>query len=133
MQSRKLGQSGPIMCAYTTHEYEDRKSSKYRPVLPKKPMRLSLHRAASLQSVESAPLTSFNCYNTYVPSKKPKKRNYCGDIPHQRTHFVEMRMQPKELLQSPVRTPSRAESCPSSVKWNSSKPRPLFTQITMEK
>lgn len=48
-----------------------------KPIPPKKPARLSLQRAASLQSVNS--IASIMTHNSDSQTKKPIKRNYKGD------------------------------------------------------
>jgi len=55
--------------------------AKTRPAPPKKPLRLSLHRAASLQSVESAPPAT----PQHDVTRKPTKRNHRGDPPTEKT------------------------------------------------
>ncbi|EFN86694.1 hypothetical protein EAI_12248 [Harpegnathos saltator] len=114
--------------------------AKTRPAPPKKPLRLSLHRAASLQSVESAPPTAVH----HETPRKPTKRNHRGDPPSEKS------MRPLEANgdansssqesshlssppQPPPRTPSRAESCQSALRWPSPKPRPHLTSVPMEK
>lgn len=57
------------------HMYE---ASKPRPTPPKKPIRLSLQRAQSLQSVETPPVTPGGSPNKNE-SRKPLKRNYKGE------------------------------------------------------
>ncbi|KAI5694987.1 hypothetical protein M8J76_006428 [Diaphorina citri] len=51
--------------------------SRSKPIPPKKPARLSLQRAASLQSVNS--IASVMTHNSDSQTKKPIKRNYKGD------------------------------------------------------
>lgn len=51
--------------------------SRTKPIPPKKPARLSLQRAASLQSVNS--IASVMTHNSDSQTKKPIKRNYKGD------------------------------------------------------
>ncbi|XP_046482182.1 uncharacterized protein sprt [Neodiprion pinetum] len=133
-QSRASEQSdGSVMCS-GSHE------SRTRPTPPKKPLRLSLHRAASLQSVESAPPTP-----QHEISRKPVKRNYRGDPPTglDRTEVYSERgnepLQPihpvagNQAPQPPPRTPSRAESCQSALRWPSPRPRPQLASVPMEK
>ncbi|XP_031787588.1 uncharacterized protein LOC100123965 isoform X2 [Nasonia vitripennis] len=136
-QSRASEHSEASTTAYSSQEYSS-SSNKSRPAPPKKPLRLSLHRAASLQSVESAPPTTSSSnhhhhqyhhhhhQDMYTPSKKPTKRNYRGDPPVNES-------QQQEAPQPPPRTPSRAESCQSALRWPSPKPRPHLTQLSMEK
>lgn len=137
-QSRASEHSEASTTAYSSQEYSS-SSNKSRPAPPKKPLRLSLHRAASLQSVESAPPTTsssnhhhhqsyhhHHLQDTYTPSKKPTKRNYRGDPPLNESQLL-------EAPQPPPRTPSRAESCQSALRWPSPKPRPHLTQLSMEK
>ncbi|OXU26984.1 hypothetical protein TSAR_009143, partial [Trichomalopsis sarcophagae] len=136
-QSRASEHSEASTTAYSSQEYSS-SSNKSRPAPPKKPLRLSLHRAASLQSVESAPPTTSSSnhhhhqyhyhhhQDVYTPSKKPTKRNYRGDLPINES-------QQQEAPQPPPRTPSRAESCQSALRWPSPKPRPHLTQLSMEK
>lgn len=111
--------------------------SKARPAPPKKPLRLSLHRAASLQSVESAPPSG-----AQEVLRKPTKRNYRGDPPTDRGSRSDIN---GELLlqtecnsnsnapQPPPRTPSRAESCQSALRWPSPKPRVQLSSVPVEK
>ncbi|XP_043272584.1 uncharacterized protein sprt isoform X2 [Venturia canescens] len=127
---------------YSCHEI----NSKIRPAPPKKPLRLSLHRAASLQSVESAPPTTPSHEN----SRKPMKRNYRGDPPtidkngrsdtelnnynnHNHNNHSNDMQSSLNPPQPPPRTPSRAESCQSALRWPSPKPRPHLTSVPMEK
>ena len=64
-------------------------SSTSRPVPPRKPLRLSLHRAASLQSVESAPPAAPAAPHSATngtaggaaADKKAPKRNHKGEAP----------------------------------------------------
>ncbi|XP_061929162.1 uncharacterized protein LOC107995393 isoform X3 [Apis cerana] len=111
--------------------------SKSRPAPPKKPLRLSLHRAASLQSVESAPPATL-----HDVVKKPIKRNHKSDpSPFEKTIRAESNGEANNQTeepysnasQPPPRTPSRAESCQSALRWPSPKPRPHLTSVTMEK
>nr|XP_034171164.1 uncharacterized protein LOC117600200 [Osmia lignaria] len=109
--------------------------TKSRPAPPKKPLRLSLHRAASLQSVESAPPTS-----VHDVTKKPTKRNHKGDPPEKSPRADkngETNGQTQDSQsnppQPPPRTPSRAESCQSALRWPSPKPRPHLASVPMEK
>lgn len=111
--------------------------SKSRPAPPKKPLRLSLHRAASLQSVESVPVTS-----SQDALRKPTKRNHRGDPPNDKSSRSENLDKNGDVCQSdlatcppqpPPRTPSRAESCQSALRWPSPKPRPHLTAMSMEK
>ncbi|XP_043577846.1 uncharacterized protein LOC122565688 isoform X2 [Bombus pyrosoma] len=111
------------------------KESKSRPAPPKKPLRLSLHRAASLQSVESAPPSAH-----HEIAKKPMKRSHKGDPPEKgiRTETngetnSQMQESHSNPPQPPPRTPSRAESCQSALRWPSPKPRPHLAPVTMEK
>ncbi|XP_020706640.1 uncharacterized protein LOC105683564 isoform X2 [Athalia rosae] len=130
-QSRTSEQSDASMM-YSSHE------ARTRPTPPKKPLRLSLHRAASLQSVESAPPTP-----QHEPSRKPVKRNYRGDPPHsleRESHSErndQIPVQPSQMTnqppQPPPRTPSRAESCQSALRWPSPRPRPQLASVPMEK
>ncbi|CAH0554495.1 unnamed protein product [Brassicogethes aeneus] len=53
---------------------------KSRPTPPKKPLRLSLHKTQSLQSVETPPQTPHDS-PTKHESRKSLKRNYRGEIP----------------------------------------------------
>ncbi|XP_066589035.1 uncharacterized protein sprt [Prorops nasuta] len=118
---------------FSSHE-----SAKIRPAPPKKPLRLSLHRAASLQSVESAPPIS-----THDVSRKPTKRNYRGETPTDKISRCEMNGDTRnhhsqqDLRQSPPqpppRAPSRAESCQSALRWPSPKPRSHLAPVPMEK
>ncbi|XP_071450822.1 uncharacterized protein sprt [Hetaerina americana] len=68
------------------------------PVPPKKPLRLSLPRATSLQSVESLPADT-----SLLATRKPTKRNHRGEPP---VLLV-------ETPQPPPRASSRADSCHS--------------------
>lgn len=111
--------------------------SKSRPAPPKKPLRLSLHRAASLQSVESAPPATL-----HDVVKKPIKRNHKSDpSPFEKTIRAESNGEANNQTEEPYsnasqlppRTPSRAESCQSALRWPSPKPRPHLTSVTMEK
>ncbi|XP_036146233.1 uncharacterized protein LOC105830436 [Monomorium pharaonis] len=111
--------------------------AKIRPAPPKKPLRLSLHRAASLQSVESAPPAA----PQHDVTRKPTKRNHRGDPPMEkipsRPPEVNGNANPQESQsgppQPPPRTPSRAESCQSALRWPSPKPRAHLTSVPMEK
>ncbi|XP_063973612.1 uncharacterized protein Sprt isoform X2 [Diachasmimorpha longicaudata] len=105
-----------------------------RPTPPKKPARLSLHRAASLQSVggttQSPPETQ----------KKPTKRNHRGDPPTEKVNSRSESSseatnghQSDQPPQPPPRTPSRAESCQSALRWPSPKPRPTLTSVPIDK
>lgn len=106
---------------------------KKRPAPPKKPLRLSLHRAASLQSIESAPPAAPE------PSRKPTKRNHRGDPPLDKNGRCEINIEANGYTndhqppQPPPRTPSRAESCQSALRWPSPKPRPHLASISMDK
>ncbi|XP_015595365.1 uncharacterized protein LOC107267778 isoform X2 [Cephus cinctus] len=110
--------------------------TKTRPAPPKKPLRLSLHRAASLQSVESAPPTS-----AHELPRKPTKRNYRGDPPLEKNSRGDGNSESSRQTDSgctnppqpPPRTPSRAESCQSALRWPSPKPRPHLAPVPMEK
>lgn len=98
------------------HNYHNGNSScteskPQRPTPPKKPLRLSLHRATSLQSVSAAPQTP----PAQPDYKKPTKRNHKGEAPLAPS-VVQMN---KEPPQPPPRTPSRAESCQSALRWPS--------------
>lgn len=96
---------------------------------------MSLHRAASLQSVESAPPSAH-----HEIAKKPMKRSHKGDPPEKgiRTETNgetnnQMQESHTNPPQPPPRTPSRAESCQSALRWPSPKPRPHLAPVTMEK
>lgn len=118
--------------AYSSQE------SKSRPAPPKKPLRLSLHRAASLQSVESAPPATLhdvvkksmkrNHKSDPSPLEKNIRAESNGDANNQTGESFSNASQPP-----PPRTPSRAESCQSALRWPSPKPRPHLTSVTMEK
>ncbi|XP_069688189.1 uncharacterized protein sprt [Periplaneta americana] len=82
-----------------------------RPTPPKKPLRLSLHRATSLQSVTATPQP----IDYSQGSKKPTKRNHKGEAPPAPV-VIQMSKDPP---QPPPRTPSRAESCQSALRWPS--------------
>jgi sulfur dioxygenase len=87
-------------------------SKPLRPTPPKKPLRLSLHRATSLQSVSTTPTPPAD----YVQgSKKPTKRNHKGEAPPTPI-VIQINKDPP---QPPPRTPSRAESCQSALRWPS--------------
>ncbi|XP_032676980.1 uncharacterized protein LOC116846796 isoform X1 [Odontomachus brunneus] len=114
--------------------------TKTRPAPPKKPLRLSLHRAASLQSVESAPPAAVH----HDTPRKPTKRNHRGDPPSEKNvRLLEINGDVNSSSQDPPhsnsppqpppRTPSRAESCQSALRWPSPKPRPHLTSVPMEK
>ncbi|XP_067208146.1 uncharacterized protein sprt isoform X3 [Linepithema humile] len=128
-QSR-VSENSEASMAYSCQE------TKTRPAPPKKPLRLSLHRAASLQSVESAPPTA----PQHDVTRKPTKRNHRGDPPMEKNvprremngdaSLQESHVSPP---QPPPRTPSRAESCQSALRWPSPKPRPHLTSVPMEK
>ncbi|XP_033357533.1 uncharacterized protein LOC117237560 isoform X1 [Bombus vosnesenskii] len=127
-QSR-ASENSDISVVYSSQE------SKSRPAPPKKPLRLSLHRAASLQSVESAPPSAH-----HEIAKKPMKRSHKGDPPEKgiRTETNgetsnQMQESHSNPPQPPPRTPSRAESCQSALRWPSPKPRPHLAPVTMEK
>lgn len=125
-QSR-ASENSDVSMVYSSQE------TKTRPAPPKKPLRLSLHRAASLQSVESAPPAAL-----HDVAKKPTKRNYRGDLPTEKSRLEnngDMNNQepPSNPPQPPPRTPSRAESCQSALRWPSPKPRPHLASVTMEK
>ncbi|XP_050577713.1 uncharacterized protein LOC126916223 isoform X2 [Bombus affinis] len=127
-QSR-ASENSDISIVYSSQE------SKSRPAPPKKPLRLSLHRAASLQSVESAPPSAH-----HEIAKKPMKRSHKGDPPEKgiRTETNgetnnQMQESHSNPPQPPPRTPSRAESCQSALRWPSPKPRPHLAPVTMEK
>ncbi|XP_011257543.1 uncharacterized protein LOC105252054 isoform X2 [Camponotus floridanus] len=133
-QSR-ASENSEVSTAYTSSQ-----ETKTRPAPPKKPLRLSLHRAASLQSVESAPPTALQ----HDMARKPTKRNHRGDPPveknisrHLETNGGDTNSHLQESLvnppQPPPRTPSRAESCQSALRWPSPKPRPHLTSVPMEK
>ncbi|PSN44426.1 hypothetical protein C0J52_16449 [Blattella germanica] len=85
-----------------------------RPTPPKKPLRLSLHRATSLQSVNATP-SAPPSPGEYMQqgSKKPIKRNHKGEAPPAPV------LMHKDPPQPPPRTPSRAESCQSALRWPS--------------
>ncbi|XP_015429670.1 PREDICTED: uncharacterized protein LOC107186341 [Dufourea novaeangliae] len=111
--------------------------TKSRPAPPKKPLRLSLHRAASLQSVESAPPAGHHDI-----TKKATKRNHKGESPSEKlgrgetseeTSSSQTQNSQYNPSQPSPRTPSRAESCQSALRWPSPKPRPHLTSVTMEK
>nr|XP_033329117.1 uncharacterized protein LOC117221889 isoform X1 [Megalopta genalis] len=110
--------------------------TKSRPAPPKKPLRLSLHRAASLQSVESAPPAAHHDI-----AKKATKRNHKGESPSEKNSRGNASEEPSNQIhesqynppQPPSRTPSRAESCQSALRWPSPKPRPHLAPVTMEK
>lgn len=131
-QSR-ASENSEVSTAYTSSQ-----ETKTRPAPPKKPLRLSLHRAASLQSVESAPPTALQ----HDMARKPTKRNHRGDPPveknisrHLETNGGDANLQESLVNppQPPPRTPSRAESCQSALRWPSPKPRPHLTSVPMEK
>ncbi|XP_011868813.1 PREDICTED: uncharacterized protein LOC105562516 [Vollenhovia emeryi] len=130
-QSR-ASENSEISVVYSSQE------AKTRPAPPKKPLRLSLHRAASLQSVESAPPAA----SQHDVARKPTKRNHRGDPPTEKTTSrpeangnVNSNSQESHASppQPPPRTPSRAESCQSALRWPSPKPRAHLTSIPMEK
>ncbi|XP_068969857.1 uncharacterized protein sprt isoform X1 [Bombus flavifrons] len=127
-QSR-ASENSDISVVYSSQE------SKSRPAPPKKPLRLSLHRAASLQSVESAPPSAH-----HEIAKKPMKRSHKGDPPEKGIRAEtngetnnQMQESHSNPPQPPPRTPSRAESCQSALRWPSPKPRPHLAPVTMEK
>lgn len=133
-QSRKSELSDASMMYSNSHE------ARTRPTPPKKPLRLSLHRAASLQSVESAPPTPQHDNL----ARKPIKRNYRGDPPlgleresvqhsNDRNDVLETSQTAIQAPQPPPRTPSRAESCQSALRWPSPRPRPQLASVPMEK
>ncbi|KAL0128890.1 hypothetical protein PUN28_003927 [Cardiocondyla obscurior] len=133
IQSRAL-ENSELSVVYTSQE------AKTRPAPPKKPLRLSLHRTASLQSVESAPPAALQ----HDVARKPTKRNHRGDPPMEKTtsrseingntnansNLQESHLSPP---QPPPRTPSRAESCQSALRWPSPKPRAHLTSMPVEK
>lgn len=119
---------------------------KTRPTPPKKPLRLSLHRAASLQSVENAPPTTIITTPIQINDspRKPAKRNYRGDLSTidklnlntrgdcENNYYLNC--QSDCPPQPPPRTPSRAESCQSALRWPSPKPRPHhLASVTIDK
>ena len=99
------------------HHYQNGSSScsegkPQRPTPPKKPLRLSLHRATSLQSVTVPPTTPPSPgENPQQANKKPTKRNHKGEAPPAPIQLH------KDPPQPPPRTPSRAESCQSALRW----------------
>ncbi|EGI57390.1 PREDICTED: uncharacterized protein LOC105153895 isoform X2 [Acromyrmex echinatior] len=130
-QSR-TSENSEISAVYNSQE------AKTRPAPPKKPLRLSLHRAASLQSVESAPPVA----SQHDIARKPTKRNHRGDPPIEKTALrpemngngnVNSQESHAGPPQPPPRTPSRAESCQSALRWPSPKPRAHLTSVPMEK
>ncbi|XP_014487420.1 PREDICTED: uncharacterized protein LOC106751133 [Dinoponera quadriceps] len=135
-QSR-ASENSEVSVVYSSQE------TKTRPAPPKKPLRLSLHRAASLQSVESAPPAAVH----HEAPRKPTKRNHRGDPPSEKNNARSATLeangdansssqesaQLSPPPQPPPRTPSRAESCQSALRWPSPKPRPHLTSVPMEK
>lgn len=102
------------------HNYHNGNSSStesklQRPTPPKKPLRLSLQRATSLQSVSATSPTPPTPADCIQGSKKPTKRNHKGEAPPTPT-VIQIT---KECPQPPPRTPSRAESCQSALRWPS--------------
>ncbi|KAK2581338.1 hypothetical protein KPH14_008109 [Odynerus spinipes] len=131
LQSR-ASENSEVLSAYSSQE------AKIRPAPPKKPLRLSLHRAASLQSVESAPPAAATLHEG---SRKPSKRNHRGEpsveksSPMEGNQETNHRMQETQadISQQPPRTPSRAESCQNALRWPSPKPRSHLASVTTEK
>lgn len=112
---------------------------KTRPAPPKKPLRLSLHRATSLQSVESAPPGSVVQVLHEFTNKKPTKRNHKGNPPSL-INDKDMRNEKHGNLSvvqqdnQSSRTPSRAESCQSALRWPSQKSQSShITSVPVEK
>jgi sulfur dioxygenase len=68
-----------------------------------------------LQSVSATPQTPPAPADYTQGSKKPTKRNHKGEAPPTPTAFQIN----KEPPQPPPRTPSRAESCQSALRWPS--------------
>lgn len=76
---------------YTSEPIENKKITQYshyygehakpRPTPPKKPLRLSLHKTQSLQSVETPPITPHDSPTKTNESRKSLKRNHKGEIP----------------------------------------------------
>ncbi|XP_043487689.1 uncharacterized protein LOC122514742 [Polistes fuscatus] len=140
-QSR-VSENSEILSTYSSQE------TKIRPAPPKKPLRLSLHRAASLQSVESAPPAAATTTTLHEGSRKSSKRNHRGE-PYSSlekgstiegnqdaNHRIQEMLQ-HDLSQQPPpptpRTPSRAESCQNALRWPSPKPRSHLASVSTEK
>lgn len=85
---------------------------KPRPTPPKKPIRLSLHKAQSLQSVET-PLTNSNV--SLDDMRKPMKRNHKGDVQH--LGYVAMKIE--DYKDVGCRSPTNSLG---SLKWTSFTP-----------
>ncbi|KAF7988991.1 hypothetical protein HCN44_007301 [Aphidius gifuensis] len=130
-QSRASEQSEISINSYNTQE------RKTRPTPPKKPLRLSLHRTASLQSVENAPPPTSQQQQQQQQietPRKPAKRNYRGDLSLNGRLDNDMTYQTNDHPPlPPPRTPSRAESCQSALRWPSPKPRPHLASVTIDK
>ncbi|KAF7385808.1 hypothetical protein HZH66_011650 [Vespula vulgaris] len=133
-QSR-VSENSEILSTYSSQE------TKIRPAPPKKPLRLSLHRAASLQSVESAPPAAATLHES---SRKPSKRNHRGEFSVEKSSTMEGNQETNHRIQEmqpdlsqqpppPPRTPSRAESCQNALRWPSPKPRSHLASVSTEK
>ncbi|XP_017780055.1 PREDICTED: uncharacterized protein LOC108565225 [Nicrophorus vespilloides] len=89
----------PKSVDYTSEPIDNHKMNvKPRPTPPKKPLRLSLHRAQSLQSVETPPITP-NGSPPGLDPRKPMKRNYKGEAPlngHDKSTNMDPRPHQKE-------------------------------------
>ncbi|XP_052133097.1 uncharacterized protein LOC113211833, partial [Frankliniella occidentalis] len=95
-------------------------SSTSRPVPPRKPLRLSLHRAASLQSVESAPPGSGSTPGGGAADKKAPKRNHKGEAPVPPGSGAEHPGQHQAQPQQPAGIPSDAphpHPFQSALRW----------------
>ncbi|GJQ85927.1 hypothetical protein Trydic_g8651 [Trypoxylus dichotomus] len=71
--------SEPIDGNKKLNQYHHNHHEKPRPTPPKKPIRLSLHKTQSIQSVENSQIPS--APSMEKDSRKPLKRNYKGEIP----------------------------------------------------
>ncbi|XP_015186160.1 PREDICTED: uncharacterized protein LOC107071568 isoform X2 [Polistes dominula] len=145
-QSR-VSENSEILSTYSSQE------TKIRPAPPKKPLRLSLHRAASLQSVESAPPAATT--TLHESTRKSSKRNHRGepysslekgsttnegnqDANHRIQEMLQHDLSSQQQQQQPPtpptpRTPSRAESCQNALRWPSPKPRSHLASVSTEK
>ncbi|XP_044732509.1 probable serine/threonine-protein kinase MARK-A [Chrysoperla carnea] len=105
--------SEPIANDKKIQSYYQRRESadprQLRPKPPKKPIRLSLHRAQSLQSVETNP-TQLSCMSNYKDDKKPLKRNHKGEAPPAPSTVVKIERPTEQPPQPPPHKYENQES-----------------------